>query len=1212
MRWYLLLVLAIIGLHWRQVIAAPTELTRDVKHVALIDPRDEGDATATAIDNASSQTATATVSESSLTSTTNTNPAATTTASTSTYNSNSTSHTSQSSQLASDTSVPSLGTSSSGSSSQSSSNSTKMTYSGGLPIQPKITPALGVGGFILLAAGAALAFVGIRKPRIYIFLSTGFVAALGVTVLIEYVMSPPASNAVQGAYLVAIFSTGAIFGGLALVFKEITEGLCCLLGGFCIGMWLITLKAGGLVTKDGPKVGFILAFAGGFYCLSFSRYTRSYGSILCTAFSGATAIVLGIDCYSRAGLKEFWLYIWDLNDDTFPLNTYTYPITRSIRVESAVNMIVAIFGVIFQLRLWKVIKERREKEEAARREATKAKEEAEAEMGRQIEEKNMKERAEWEQMYGNGSDGKTPSMSETAVADSRRGSDNFGSVNEKGNSVEMKEIGSADQSAQASESGNNLEAVEEVAAEASGENPDAQHPQGSDEQATHEGQGTSDQPGVPASAPRALILETNIPADTDSEHGAVIGSEVGSPRSKRFSGRSLVNRMSWRSAHEFSYHARSESQEALVTADSSSTVAGIVDDAQSVTSDRASLVSEAEDAAPEAAQETAQDTPKEASNDDAASEATATNPFADQESRATRSEPETIIHAGDQNTETTVKEVKEEKKLEVIEEKVIRKSNSTVNAKIAAFEKAITGVTTEAKTEQTSLIARSSSSIARSSSGIARSSSSEHKTEVQSTKDSESAPSLAPPAAEEAPDEQKSETEKNEETRSEKSASETKSIVRPASEKKAEETAAAPVSRAGSVKEIQPDQRVLLQKPKRVEKPKLDTSTVQTIPERTSRIVNNFRTREWAKHLADADAPEFEPIEIEPEVQEEIEAPEEAPAPVDMEGLLQTPLNAQPPPVIASTAPTIPDQPYIEPPVPLASPVPPQPTIQPTPQPISPVQQIATPISPIVAHNMSSIALSPPGQTDMTATRNSIAAHHLTVTIPHEPEPPVEAPRWSGPPPLLAVRETMMRNRLSSTSLRYDPWTSSRSQSRQSLGEPMRVVSPTMPSPQERDEIVEETVQQAPDDVPLSQRRAMLQRQTGVSSSSSSSHSLEQIRPPAPPVHAPTYVPAVAHPPAHGPDPVDPDRSAAVMAAWRQSVRDDINKSRDTLAFQSPPLPPNSPERSRNTWKSVQQMREASTTQLDTVIADEMQRGNMTDLHRKAMRRMQASANRKL
>lgn len=168
--------------------------------------------------------------------------------------------------------------------------------------------------------------------RTHIFLPTSFSAALGVTVsssaltqaklwivltevqvLIVYVMNPPVSNAVQGGYLVAVFFTGAVFGGLALIFKEITEGLGCLLGGFCIGMWLLTVKSGGLLTDGGQITGFLVAFTVGFWSLSFSHYTRFHGSMVCTAFSGATAIALGIDCYSRAGLKEFWAYIWGKN-----------------------------------------------------------------------------------------------------------------------------------------------------------------------------------------------------------------------------------------------------------------------------------------------------------------------------------------------------------------------------------------------------------------------------------------------------------------------------------------------------------------------------------------------------------------------------------------------------------------------------------------------------------------------------------------------------------------------------------------------------------------------------------------------------------------------------------------------------------------------------------------------------------------------------------
>lgn len=160
MRWYLLGLL-LLCLQWRQTFAAPAEYRyQDARNIALIDARDETDATTTASDNTFSQTtATAT------TATTTTNSALTTTSATSTTHSTSHSTSSQTSQSVLTTSVPSLVTSSSGSNDQSSTNSTEQTYTGGLPIEPSITPALGVGGFILLAAGAVLTFVGIRKPR---------------------------------------------------------------------------------------------------------------------------------------------------------------------------------------------------------------------------------------------------------------------------------------------------------------------------------------------------------------------------------------------------------------------------------------------------------------------------------------------------------------------------------------------------------------------------------------------------------------------------------------------------------------------------------------------------------------------------------------------------------------------------------------------------------------------------------------------------------------------------------------------------------------------------------------------------------------------------------------------------------------------------------------------------------------------------------------
>jgi hypothetical protein len=162
----------------------------------------------------------------------------------------------------------------------------------------------------LIVTGAAYAIIGIKHQWLLVFLSSGFMASLGVTVLIIYVMSPPVSDAIQGAYFVAAFMTGVIFGAIALVFKEMTEGLGCMLGGFCLAMWFLVLRPGGLIQSETGRAIMIGVFTAVGWSVSFSRYTRNYGLIFCTAFGGAMITLLGVDCFSRAGLKEFWIYVW--------------------------------------------------------------------------------------------------------------------------------------------------------------------------------------------------------------------------------------------------------------------------------------------------------------------------------------------------------------------------------------------------------------------------------------------------------------------------------------------------------------------------------------------------------------------------------------------------------------------------------------------------------------------------------------------------------------------------------------------------------------------------------------------------------------------------------------------------------------------------------------------------------------------------------------
>lgn len=88
------------------------------------------------------------------------------------------------------------------------------------------------------------------------------------------------------------------------IFKEVTEGLGCLLGGFCLAMWFLVLAPSGLIHSTSGRAILIAAFCVAAFSLSFSHYTRNYGLIACTSFAGAMITILGIDCFSRAGLKE--------------------------------------------------------------------------------------------------------------------------------------------------------------------------------------------------------------------------------------------------------------------------------------------------------------------------------------------------------------------------------------------------------------------------------------------------------------------------------------------------------------------------------------------------------------------------------------------------------------------------------------------------------------------------------------------------------------------------------------------------------------------------------------------------------------------------------------------------------------------------------------------------------------------------------------------
>jgi hypothetical protein len=90
----------------------------------------------------------------------------------------------------------------------------------------------------------------------------------------------------------------------------------------------------------------------------------------------------------------------DLNDDIFPLNTNTYPVTKNIKAELAGVVIITVLGVVSQLRVWKLVQERREKSAVQQLERQQDNDREEEEQGRKVEDTFQKERAQWEAAYG--------------------------------------------------------------------------------------------------------------------------------------------------------------------------------------------------------------------------------------------------------------------------------------------------------------------------------------------------------------------------------------------------------------------------------------------------------------------------------------------------------------------------------------------------------------------------------------------------------------------------------------------------------------------------------------------------------------------------------------------------------------------------------------------------------------------------------------------
>ncbi len=90
-----------------------------------------------------------------------------------------------------------------------------------------------------------------------------------------------------------------------------------------------------------------------------------------------------------------------LNDNLFPLHYHQkYPITRGIRVEIAAIIIIALLGILSQMKVWKIVKRKREDRISDQKRKEHQRNISDEERGREVEAGNRHDQPLWEALHG--------------------------------------------------------------------------------------------------------------------------------------------------------------------------------------------------------------------------------------------------------------------------------------------------------------------------------------------------------------------------------------------------------------------------------------------------------------------------------------------------------------------------------------------------------------------------------------------------------------------------------------------------------------------------------------------------------------------------------------------------------------------------------------------------------------------------------------------
>ncbi|KIR68578.1 hypothetical protein I312_100331 [Cryptococcus bacillisporus CA1280] len=246
-----------------------------------------------------------------------------------------------------------------------------------IPFNIVIDPAYGIAGAVLILSGIPVAVLGSKNRWSSLAVASGLAFFLFTLVMIlrfgvEPNLAPPSphppSATLRGLYLLACLISSFIGAGLGIFFFNFTKYAISAAGGFTFGWFLLALRQGGLITSVVGRWALLGALTVVVFIASLPKRFNDLMILVSTAWIGATAFVLGVDCYTRAGLKEFYVYNLGFHDLFPKLDGAKYPLTQMMIIELGILGAVVLIGAAIQFRVVGMLQKRlnqlRDEEEA--------------------------------------------------------------------------------------------------------------------------------------------------------------------------------------------------------------------------------------------------------------------------------------------------------------------------------------------------------------------------------------------------------------------------------------------------------------------------------------------------------------------------------------------------------------------------------------------------------------------------------------------------------------------------------------------------------------------------------------------------------------------------------------------------------------------------------------------------------------------------------